>query len=202
VTSPLPRRLYLYRRSRLVSFSALGSSETRGFRPTPCGHELSQRYVPTSRSRARRRFLGDGACTCRGHHRVERAGPCAGRRSRTLAMVQVAMFDPHRLQCAETWASNQGVSATADLPGLRVWVHSTPDGDVPSTPSSEETRTARVRRCAGRSPLQDLVEIADRFIRNRPRRARSRLRTDVWLRSGQGVNEEFFAAGKPCFGCD
>jgi phosphoserine phosphatase RsbU/P len=38
------------------------------------------------------------------------------------------MSVPHRLQCAETWASNQGVSATADLPGLRVWVHSTPFG--------------------------------------------------------------------------
>jgi sigma-B regulation protein RsbU (phosphoserine phosphatase) len=35
---------------------------------------------------------------------------------------------PHRLQCAETWASNLGTSATADLPGLRVWVHSTPFG--------------------------------------------------------------------------
>lgn len=38
------------------------------------------------------------------------------------------MSVPHRLQCAETWASNQGTSGTADLPGLRVWVHSTPFG--------------------------------------------------------------------------
>jgi phosphoserine phosphatase RsbU/P len=38
------------------------------------------------------------------------------------------MSVPHRLQCAETWASNQGTSSTADLPGLRVWVHSTPFG--------------------------------------------------------------------------
>ena len=35
---------------------------------------------------------------------------------------------PHRLKCAETWASNQGTSSVADLPGLRVWVHSTPFG--------------------------------------------------------------------------
>jgi phosphoserine phosphatase RsbU/P len=38
------------------------------------------------------------------------------------------MSAPHRLQCAETWASNQGTSSVADLPGLRVWVHSTPFG--------------------------------------------------------------------------
>ena len=35
---------------------------------------------------------------------------------------------PHRLKCAETWASNLGTSSVADLPGLRVWVHSTPFG--------------------------------------------------------------------------
>jgi sigma-B regulation protein RsbU (phosphoserine phosphatase) len=35
---------------------------------------------------------------------------------------------PHRLKCAETWASNQGTSSVADLPGLRVWIHSTPFG--------------------------------------------------------------------------
>jgi sigma-B regulation protein RsbU (phosphoserine phosphatase) len=35
---------------------------------------------------------------------------------------------PHRLQCAETWASNHGTSSAADLPGLRVWVHSAPFG--------------------------------------------------------------------------
>jgi sigma-B regulation protein RsbU (phosphoserine phosphatase) len=38
------------------------------------------------------------------------------------------MSIPHRLKCAETWASNQGTSSVADLPGLRVWVHSTPFG--------------------------------------------------------------------------
>jgi len=38
------------------------------------------------------------------------------------------MSVPHRLKCAETWASNQGTSSVADLPGLRVWVHSTPFG--------------------------------------------------------------------------
>jgi sigma-B regulation protein RsbU (phosphoserine phosphatase) len=32
------------------------------------------------------------------------------------------------LECAETWASNEGTSSVADLPGLRVWVHSTPFG--------------------------------------------------------------------------
>ena len=36
--------------------------------------------------------------------------------------------NPHRLKCAETWASNQGTSSVADLPGLRVWVHSRPFG--------------------------------------------------------------------------
>lgn len=38
------------------------------------------------------------------------------------------MADPHRLKCAETWAGNQGTSSAADLPGLRVWVHSRPFG--------------------------------------------------------------------------
>jgi sigma-B regulation protein RsbU (phosphoserine phosphatase) len=38
------------------------------------------------------------------------------------------MSAPHRLQCAETWASNHGTSSVADLPGLRVWVHSMPFG--------------------------------------------------------------------------
>jgi phosphoserine phosphatase RsbU/P len=38
------------------------------------------------------------------------------------------MSVPHRLECAETWASNQGASSVADLPGLRVWVHSVPFG--------------------------------------------------------------------------
>jgi sigma-B regulation protein RsbU (phosphoserine phosphatase) len=38
------------------------------------------------------------------------------------------MSSPHRLQCAETWASNLGTSGVVDLPGLRVWVHSTPFG--------------------------------------------------------------------------
>ena len=38
------------------------------------------------------------------------------------------MQSPHRLKCAETWASNEGTSSVADLPGLRVWVHSRPFG--------------------------------------------------------------------------
>ena len=38
------------------------------------------------------------------------------------------MSVPHRLKCAETWASNQETSSVADLPGLRVWVHSRPFG--------------------------------------------------------------------------
>ena len=38
------------------------------------------------------------------------------------------MASPHRLECAETWASNQRTASAADLPGLRVWVHSTPFG--------------------------------------------------------------------------
>ena len=35
---------------------------------------------------------------------------------------------PHRLKCAETWAGNEGTSNGANLPGLDVWVHSTPFG--------------------------------------------------------------------------
>ena len=38
------------------------------------------------------------------------------------------MSIPHRLKCAETWAGNEGTSSVVDLPGLRVWVHSTPFG--------------------------------------------------------------------------
>jgi sigma-B regulation protein RsbU (phosphoserine phosphatase) len=38
------------------------------------------------------------------------------------------MSSPHRLKCAETWTSNEGTSSVADLPGLRVWVHSRPFG--------------------------------------------------------------------------
>ncbi len=38
------------------------------------------------------------------------------------------MSTPHRLKCAETWASNSGTSGAAELPGLTVWVHSTPFG--------------------------------------------------------------------------
>jgi phosphoserine phosphatase RsbU/P len=38
------------------------------------------------------------------------------------------MSSPHRLECAETWAGNQRTSSVADLPGLKVWVHSTPFG--------------------------------------------------------------------------
>ena len=38
------------------------------------------------------------------------------------------MSTPHRLECAETWAGNEGTSSVADLPGLTVWVHSTPFG--------------------------------------------------------------------------
>ena len=38
------------------------------------------------------------------------------------------MQTPHRLKCAETWASNQATSSVADLPGLRAWVHSRPFG--------------------------------------------------------------------------
>jgi phosphoserine phosphatase RsbU/P len=34
------------------------------------------------------------------------------------------MQSPHHLKCAETWASNQSTSSAAELPSLRVWVHS------------------------------------------------------------------------------
>ena len=34
------------------------------------------------------------------------------------------MQSQHHLKCAETWASNQSGSGVAELPGLRVWVHS------------------------------------------------------------------------------
>jgi sigma-B regulation protein RsbU (phosphoserine phosphatase) len=40
------------------------------------------------------------------------------------------MAVPHRLKCAETWASNEGTASLVDVPGLRVWVHSTPFGAV------------------------------------------------------------------------
>ncbi len=35
---------------------------------------------------------------------------------------------PHRLQCAETWAGNEGTSSLIDLPGLSAWVYSKPFG--------------------------------------------------------------------------
>ena len=38
------------------------------------------------------------------------------------------MADRHRLKCAETWAGSDGTASAADLPGLRVWVHSRPLG--------------------------------------------------------------------------
>ena len=38
------------------------------------------------------------------------------------------MSIPHRLECAETWAGNEGTSNVVDLPGLTVWVYSTPFG--------------------------------------------------------------------------
>jgi sigma-B regulation protein RsbU (phosphoserine phosphatase) len=38
------------------------------------------------------------------------------------------MSTPHRLKCAETWASNEGASSLVELPGLSVWVHSEPFG--------------------------------------------------------------------------
>src|SRR5215813_14808446 len=38
------------------------------------------------------------------------------------------MRTPYRLKCAETWASNQGTSSVAELPGLSVWVHAMPFG--------------------------------------------------------------------------
>ena len=38
------------------------------------------------------------------------------------------MSRPHRLQCAETWAGNDGASSVAELPGLTGWVHAAPFG--------------------------------------------------------------------------
>jgi len=38
------------------------------------------------------------------------------------------MSGPRRLQCAETWAGNEGTANVVDVPGLRVWVHSAPFG--------------------------------------------------------------------------
>ena len=38
------------------------------------------------------------------------------------------MSVPHRLKCSETWASNEGTASLVDVPGLRVWVYSTPFG--------------------------------------------------------------------------
>jgi phosphoserine phosphatase RsbU/P len=46
----------------------------------------------------------------------------------TKAVSWLLMSIPRPLKCAETWASNQGTSSVVDLPGLRVWVHSTPFG--------------------------------------------------------------------------
>ena len=37
-----------------------------------------------------------------------------------VSSSRALMSIPHRLKCAETWASNQGTSSVADLPGLRV----------------------------------------------------------------------------------
>jgi sigma-B regulation protein RsbU (phosphoserine phosphatase) len=34
------------------------------------------------------------------------------------------MKSQHQLKCAETWASNDNASSVAELPGLRLWVHS------------------------------------------------------------------------------
>ena len=45
-----------------------------------------------------------------------------------IAVSWHLMAKPHRLKCAETWAGNEGASSAADLPGLRVWVHSRPSG--------------------------------------------------------------------------
>ena len=49
------------------------------------------------------------------------------------------MSSPHRLECAETWAGNQRTSSVADLPGLRVWVHSTPFGTVTYRPIDHQS---------------------------------------------------------------
>jgi serine phosphatase RsbU (regulator of sigma subunit) len=38
------------------------------------------------------------------------------------------MSQPHRLDCAETWAGNEGAASLVELPGLAAWVHSIPAG--------------------------------------------------------------------------
>jgi sigma-B regulation protein RsbU (phosphoserine phosphatase) len=38
------------------------------------------------------------------------------------------MSQPRRLDCAETWAGNEGTTGVVELPGLAVWVHSIPAG--------------------------------------------------------------------------
>lgn len=36
------------------------------------------------------------------------------------------MSQPHRLDCAQTWAGNEGTASLVELPGLAAWVHSIP----------------------------------------------------------------------------
>lgn len=38
------------------------------------------------------------------------------------------MAQPRRLDCAETWAGNEGAASLVELPGLAAWVHSIPAG--------------------------------------------------------------------------
>ena len=38
------------------------------------------------------------------------------------------MSQPRRLDCAETWAGNEGTASLVELPGLAAWVHSIPSG--------------------------------------------------------------------------
>src|SRR4029077_3847328 len=38
------------------------------------------------------------------------------------------MSQPRRLDCAETWAGNEGAASLVELPGLAAWVHSIPAG--------------------------------------------------------------------------
>ncbi len=38
------------------------------------------------------------------------------------------MSQPRRLECAETWAGNEGTTSLVELPGLAAWVHSIPAG--------------------------------------------------------------------------
>jgi sigma-B regulation protein RsbU (phosphoserine phosphatase) len=38
------------------------------------------------------------------------------------------MSQPRRLDCAETWAGNEGATSLVELPGLAAWVHSIPAG--------------------------------------------------------------------------